>query len=197
MGLANRFYAATYDRLNASAERGEVGARRAALLGGLAGDVLELGGGTGANLKHYGPDVRLVVTEPDPHMRRRLAAGTGRIVAAAAERLPFPAASFDAVVSTFVLCSVRDQAAALTEVARVLRPGGRLVVYEHVRASGGAGLLQDAVTPFTRLVSGNCHANRRTVQALDVAGFDVAGLVPADSTLLYPTLAGALERTGG
>lgn len=194
--LANRLYAATYDRLEAAAERGEVGERRRALLGGLTGDVLELGAGTGANLEHYGAGVRLVVTEPDPHMRRRLSAKTGgNVVAAAAEWLPFRSAAFDAVVATFVLCSVRDPAAALAEAARVLRPRGRLVLYEHVRAEGGAaGRVQDAFTPLTRLVNGNCHPNRRTVQAVEAAGFDVTPLESVASAALYPLVAGILER---
>lgn len=195
VGLAKRLYAATYDRLGAAAERGEVGDRRAALLADVAGDVLELGGGTGANLEHYGPDVRLVVTEPDTHMRRLLArkAPTASLVAAVAERLPFRAGSFDAVVSTFVLCSVREPGKALAEVARVLRPGGRLVVFEHVRVDGLTGRCQDLITPGTRLLCGNCHPNRRTVAAIAAAGFDVSGIqrVPA-AAALYPLVAGAV-----
>lgn len=196
MDLAKRLYAATYDRLGAAAERGEIGARRARLLGGLSGLVLELGGGTGANLPHYPHGVRLVVTEPDPHMRRRLTArapGTP-VVAAVAERLPFADGSFDAVVSTFVLCSVREPARAAAEAARVLRPGGALVVFEHVRAEGRVlAAAQDAITPATRLVSGNCSPNRPTLGTLAGAGFDVGSLERLPEGRLYPLVAGAVR----
>jgi ubiquinone/menaquinone biosynthesis C-methylase UbiE len=195
--LARRLYAATYDRLGEAAERGAVGEQRARLLHAVAGDVLELGGGTGANLAHYHPGARLIVTEPDRHMRRRLAAkGAERgvlLVAATAERLPFRAASFDVVVSTFVLCSVREPAAALAEAARVLRADGRLVVLEHVRAPGLTGCAQGAMTPVTKVFCGNCHANRRTVDSLAAAGFDVTALERLPVTVagrLYPLVAG-------
>ncbi len=195
--MTKRLYAATYDRLGAAAERGEVGERRAVLLGDLEGDVLELGGGTGENLKHYGPGARLVVTEPDAHMRQRLLAKAGpsaRVVAATAEHLPFRSGGFDLVVSTFVLCSVRDVAAAVAEVARVLRPSGRLVLFEHVRADGLAARCQDLIAPATRLLFGNCHPNRRTVDALAAAGFDITPLQHPSGTTLYPLIAGIVSR---
>jgi SAM-dependent methyltransferase len=139
-GGGHPIFAALYDPIGASKERRWMGGRRRRLLAGARGVVLEIGGGTGANLAHYRDVDRVVVAEPDPFMRRRLARKLEdarvpvEISAAGAEELPFPDGSFDTVVSTLVLCTVPDQESALDEVRRVLRPGGRLLFIEHVRA---------------------------------------------------------------
>src|SRR5262245_41304794 len=117
--------------------------RRARLLGNLEGDVLEVGAGTGLNLEHYPQGARLVLAEPDPHMRQflleRLADSDreASVVEATAEDLPFADQSFDAVVSTLVLCSVSSLPEALAEIRRVLRPHGTMLLIEHVRGAGG------------------------------------------------------------
>ncbi len=164
----------------AAAEEACLAAWRAELLAPLAGEVLEVGAGTGANLPFYPPAVtRLVLAEPDPHMRRRLASHAPEraveISDAATEKLPWPDASFDAVVSTLVLCSVRDPAAALAEMRRVLRPGGRLVFVEHVAADDNPGRLrwQRRVEPMWKRLMGNCHLTRRTGEAIRAAGFEL------------------------
>ncbi len=130
-----------YDPVLALGERRGMAARRLALLARARGRVLEIGAGTGRNLGAYpGAVEELVLTEPDAGMRGRLrrrverAGHPAAIVAAGAEALPFPDASFDTVVSTMVLCTVEDVAAAAAEARRVLRPGGRLLFAEHVRA---------------------------------------------------------------
>ncbi|MDQ4106454.1 MAG: class I SAM-dependent methyltransferase, partial [Actinomycetota bacterium] len=128
----HRLFAALYDRLGAAAERGWLGERRARLLSEARGEVLEIGGGTGANLPYYRDAQRVVVTEPDPFMREKLWPKLAQtdvpveVSDAGAQRLPFADGSFDVVVSTLVLCTVPDQRAALAETRRVLRPGGRL-----------------------------------------------------------------------
>src|SRR5215204_239549 len=172
-------FAALYDPKSASAERRWMGGRRRRLLAGARGAVLEIGGGTGANLAHYRDIDRVTIAEPDPFMRNRIgpkleeARVPVEVSAAGAEALPFPDGSFDTVVSTLVLCTVTDQEAALDEVRRVLRPGGRLLFIEHVRAAGSAARWQDRLEPLWRRLLGGCHPNRDTVAAIEEAGFEI------------------------
>ncbi len=173
----HRLFAAVYDRLNAQAERPWLGSRRAGLVAQAGGEVLEIGAGTGANLRHYRDVTRVVAAEPDPAMRGRLARHLPRtgvpveVSGASAEHLGFPDASFDTVVATLVLCSVADPDAALAEMRRVLRPDGRLLVLEHVRGEGRRARWQDRVTPLWRRVGAGCHPNRDTQAAVVRAGF--------------------------
>jgi SAM-dependent methyltransferase len=178
----HRVFAALYDLLGRRAERGPLGARRRELLCTASGRVLELGAGTGANLRHYPALERLTVTEPDGAMRRRLAPRAAGatfpvdLLDAPAEDLPIASGGVDVVVSTFVLCTVDDPARALAEARRVLRPGGRLLFMEHVRGEGRAGRLQDRLEgASTRLFAG-CHPNRDTVGSIRLAGFSVTAL---------------------
>ncbi len=182
MTQGHRIFAALYDRMNSAAEKGWMGERRARLLSGARGEVLEIGGGTGANLPHYRSVKHVTVTEPDPFMRAKLhpkLAGVRvpvEVSDASAESLPFPDDVFDTVVSTLVLCTVPDQGAALAEIRRVLRPGGRLLFIEHVRGEEQAAIWQDRIEPvWKRLVAG-CHPNRDTVSAIEEAGFEIEAL---------------------
>jgi SAM-dependent methyltransferase len=176
--LLGRCFAAMYDRGARRIEEAGLADRRARLLGDLRGDVLEIGAGTGLNLEHYPHGVALVLAQPDPNMRRRRAerlAENGRtatVIEAAAEELPFPAGSFDIVVSTLVLCSVRDQPRALAEVRRVLRSDGRLLLIEHVRGDGGCAVVQEVIAPASRLLF-SCSPARRTAEAIRAAGFQL------------------------
>ena len=176
--LLGRLFAAGYDRGARRTEEAGLAERRRGVLAGLTGDVLEIGAGTGLNLEYYPEEVRLVLLEPDPHMRRRLAgklAATperATLVEGTAEELPFPDESFDAVVSTLVLCSVGDLERTLGEIRRVLRPGGLLVLIEHVRGEGARAILQETIAPPSRLLVA-CSPNRRTAEAVRAAGFDL------------------------
>ena len=176
--LCGRLFAALYDTGAKRAEDAGLRDRRRTLIAELEGDVLEVGAGTGLNLEHYSPAARLVLLEPDPHMRRKLAerlAGSPRsaeVVETTAENPPFPDGSFDVVVATLVLCSVSDLDRVLAEIHRVLRPGGRLVLIEHVRGEGRTARLQDVVAPASRLLL-SCSPNRRTADAVRAAGFDL------------------------
>lgn len=164
-----------YDPVLALGERRGMAAHRATLLRGLRGRVLEVGAGTGLNLPHYPADVDLVLTEPDAAMaaqlRRRSAAS---VIPACAEALPFEDDSFDAVVSTMVLCTVDDPAAAMAEVRRVLRPDGRLVFIEHVRSGSDrlAGWQDRLARPWRRVAAG-CRCNQPTLDLLRGAGLAV------------------------
>lgn len=172
-------FAALYDPMVASAERRWMGERRALLLAGARGAVLEVGGGTGANLAHYRDVDRVTIVEPDPYMRKKLGPKVVatrvpvEVSAAGAETLPFPDGSFDTAVSTLVMCTVPDQALALGEIRRVLRPGGRLLFIEHVRAEGAMARWQDRIEPLWGRLLGGCHPNRDTVAAIEEAGIEI------------------------
>lgn len=194
-------FAALYDPMAASAERRWMGERRRRLLAGAHGAVLEIGGGTGANLPHYRDVDRVIVAEPDSFMRKRLGQRLAdarvpvEVSDAEAEALPFPDASFDTVVSTLVLCTVPDQEAALDEVRRVLRPGGQLLFIEHVRAEGSTARWQDRLERLWGWLFAGCHPNRETVATIEKAGFEMEGfesfLPPDPLSFLQPCVQGS------
>ncbi len=177
-----------------------------ALVGAVRGTVLELGPGDGANLRHYQPDVRLVAVEPDGTARARVSAAAdrlglhARVLDGRAEELALPDGSVDAVVCSFVLCSVADQAAALAEVHRVLRPGGRFLFAEHVAAPRGTWVRrgQNLVAALTTPFGARCRPNRETGPAITRAGFDIVDLhrfdLPGPFGAGTPHLAGAAQR---
>ncbi len=175
---AHPVFAAVYDRLVAPIERAGIAERRARLLGELTGRVLDIGSGTGANLPHYLAADRVVMTEPDPAMRAKLTAKLHQavrpteVVDAPAENLPFADAAFDVAVCTLVLCTVDDPARALAEARRVLVPGGRLVVLEHVAGVGRLATWQNRLNPIWSRLAGGCQLNRDTESAVVDAGFD-------------------------
>jgi|SRR6266571_697386 len=200
----HRIYAALYDLQLRPLERGWLGQRRAAVLGDLAGQVLEVGAGTGTNLACYQHASKVVACEPDPAMRARLAGklASARVPVelcdAPAEALPFADQSFDVVVCMLVLCTVPDLATALAELSRVLRPGGRLVFLEHVRAQGRLARWQDRLTPLWVCFAAGCHPNRDTQAAITAAGFAVGPLEvfepKPNSALTRPFIQGAATR---
>jgi ubiquinone/menaquinone biosynthesis C-methylase UbiE len=154
---------------------------RERLLAELSGRVLEVGAGNGLNFSHSPAGVsHVVAVEPDGYLRAKAEQAAKAVpipitvVDGLAQRLPAEDASFDAAVVSLVLCSVPDQAEALAEVRRVLRSGGELRFYEHVRSQErGLSRLQNAVAWFWPLVGGGCHPNRDTVDAIARAGFEI------------------------
>jgi len=180
MTLRSRFFAMTYDHQMAKVEKAGLRACREGLLAGAAGRVLEIGAGTGANLRFYGPAVvSLTLTEPETPMLRRLErkaavqAPGATVLRAPAEDLPFEDATFDVAVSTLVLCGVEDQPRALRELRRVLRPGGQLLFIEHVRsADSRLARSQDRMNGINRFVVG-CDCNRPTLDSIRDAGLTV------------------------
>ena len=191
-----------YDRMSRKTEEAGLRALREGLLADASGRVLEIGGGTGANLPHYPDDVEsLVVTEPEPPMLRRLQrkareeAPLAKVLRAPAEDLPFEDDSFDTVVSTLVLCGVDDQARALREARRVLRPGGRLLFLEHVRADDpDLARYQDRINWLNRLMV-DCDCNRPTLASIEAEGFTVSRLerttMPEAPKFVRPLIVGA------
>jgi SAM-dependent methyltransferase len=168
-GLGDRFGAALYDPFLRRGERLGLAGRRAELLRRARGQVVEIGAGTGLNVRHYPPTAQVVLTEPVPAMYRRLEkrvrdrAGM-RPVRAAADALPMADASVDTVVSTLVLCTVPDVDRVLAELVRVLRPGGQLLFCEHVRAEDPklARRQKRLAGPWAAFAQG-CRCDRDTV----------------------------------
>lgn len=156
---------------------------RRAALSNASGRLLMLGLGPGTDLRFLPPAVTSVAAvEPEAPFRRmasRLADRHGitvDILEGTGESIPFPDNSFDSVHVGLVLCSVDDVTATLVEIRRVLTPGGRLVVLEHVRGEGMTGRLQDLIRkPWSWLAAG-CEPNRRTLDAIAAAGFDTTAL---------------------
>jgi ubiquinone/menaquinone biosynthesis C-methylase UbiE len=210
LGLNERVFAVIYPRIVALAENAGQRDTRRQLIGEASGRTLELGAGSGLNLEHYTEAVsELIVTEPSQHMLRQLRelvrekpprARQTKLVQAGAEELPFPDESFDTVVGTYVLCTIPDPGRALTEVARVLRPGGRLVYLEHVHAGEGTmlGRFQDLVEIPHRYIAAGCHPNRRTEQLLEESPLAVErlehGQQPRAPLTVKPTIMGSARK---
>ena len=163
-------------------EPAEIRRHRDELLAGLSGRVLEVGAGAGSNFAHYPATVdEVVAVEPEPYLRERARAAAARagvridVVDGIADRLPAADASCDFAVACLVLCTVPDQARALAELRRVLRPGGELRYSEHVRSDRPLiALSQRAVDrTFWPRAFGGCHTARDTIAAITAAGFEI------------------------
>jgi len=201
MSIRSQFFAATYDRQMKRVEKAGLTTLRHGLLAEAAGQVLEVGGGTGANLAHYGPAVKsLVITEPEVSMLKRLERRvrdqepSTKVLRAPAEDLPFEDDTFDVVVSTLVLCGVDDQPRAVREILRVLRPEGRLLFLEHVRSEDPrVAKKQDRVNWLNQIVA-CCNCNRPTLDTIRDAGFIVAALehttLPKAPSFVRPAIVG-------
>jgi ubiquinone/menaquinone biosynthesis C-methylase UbiE len=151
---------------------------RSRALPGLRGTVLDLGAGTGVAAELLSASVTWIALEPARYARTELSARVAsrpgsRYLTEHAEEIPLEDASVDAVIASTVLCSVKNQRVALGELTRVLRPGGRLVFYEHVAAARGTWtrFLQRAYAPLSRLIDDGCDPARDTEAAIRNAGF--------------------------
>lgn len=206
MSLWGRICAAAYDAVMAGPEKAVLRRHRRALLARVRGRVLEIGGGTGANLPFYGSGIEeLVITEPEERMVQRLERKLGgyslptRVVRAPAEELPFEDESFDFVVSTLVLCTVDDPARALAQIHRLLRPGGQLLFVEHVRSDEPRlARWQDRVHGLQVRLGRGCHCNRKTLESINAAGFSIPQLdhdkLRRAPPIVSPLIVGAAER---
>jgi SAM-dependent methyltransferase len=153
------------------------------LFADVSGRVLEIGPGAGANLRHFAAKkICWIGVEPNPYMNGHLTEEARRLglrielLCGTAEELPIRAASIDYAISTLVLCSVVDQCRALSELLRVLKPGGKLIFIEHVAAPPGTLLrrIQSAVKPLWRRMGDGCHPDRETRAAIERCGITVA-----------------------
>lgn len=176
-------FARRYDKMTAAMEKAWLDDARRIVLDGAAGRVLEIGAGTGKNLRHLRSGVTsLVLTEPTEAMRDQLPARVAQVgldvpvevVDAPADRLPVDDASVDVVVSTLVLCSVPTLSTAARELFRVLRPGGELRLIEHVASHRpGERRWQSRLDGAWSWLEGSCHLDHDTPDALAAAGFDL------------------------
>lgn len=196
-------FAWIYERIARSMERGPVGRYRRELLAPLQGRVVEIGAGTGENIKHYSPLVtQVVLTEPDHFMLKRAirkdehrAPGL-EFVRAAGEGLPFADESFDAAVATLMLCSVSDQQVVLGEIMRVLRPGGTFCFFEHVLDEDSPKIArrQHRWAGTWSAIGAGCHPDRATADAIADAGFDVTEIrrfpMPGAPRMVRPHILG-------
>lgn len=202
--MMRRLFAALYDTVSKGSEAAGMREERQRLLAQAEGATLEIGAGTGLNLEHYPEAVtRLVLVEPDRHMRRRLArrlealGRTAEIVDGSIDDLPFPDATFDTAVVTYVLCSVPDQEEALAEIARVLKPSGRFLFLEHVRSDDPKlARRQDRIRPLYNLVG--CNPNRDTLATIESSALTVEsvrhGEVPKAPQVERPLIVGTARR---
>lgn len=178
-GVDHPVFARLYSALAPGAEKSGVGRHREELLAGLSGTVVEVGAGSGLNFGHYPPEVtKVVAVEPEPYLRakaEKVATGAPvpvTVVAGTAQQIPAADEVFDAAVLSLVFCSVPDVPAALTELRRVLKPGGVVAYYEHVRSETPLySRLQDAADVVWPHIGGGCHPNRDTPRALQRGGF--------------------------
>jgi ubiquinone/menaquinone biosynthesis C-methylase UbiE len=207
MGLWARCFAAGYDTFMKGTEKAGLAERREQLLAPARGRVLEIGGGTGANLPYYGPEVdELVISEPEELMARRLEKKlpqyerTIQVLHVPAEELPFEDGSFDFVVTTLVLCTVDDPDRALQEARRVLKPGGSLLFLEHVRADDAKlARWQDRLNGFQKRFACGCNCNRATLDTIGKNGFSVAEVehsrFPKGPPYVRPLIVGSAVRS--
>lgn len=201
-----RGFAAVYDRSFKATEEAGLREMRREALSAATGRTIDLGAGTGANLSLYPSAVsELTLVEPDPHMLKKLRdkvgeSGAGaKVVDASAERLPFEDSSFDTAVFTLVLCTVPSPAVALTEAARILKPGGKLLFLEHVRADDrGLARWQDRLEKPWRFIGDGCHCNRDTIANIEASPLTVEQVehdrLPKAPPLVKPLVRGTATR---
>ncbi len=162
----------------------EITELRAELLKGVEGKVLEIGFGTGLNLPHYPPGIRqLSIVDPNPGMHalavRKMMHSPIKIDGHVlkGENLPFPGETYDAVVTTFTLCSIPEVGRALIEVARVLKPGGKFYFLEHgLSEEFAVQRWQNRLTPIQKKIADGCHLNRKIDWLIEAAGLKIVSL---------------------
>ena len=212
--VLQRLSAGVYDFFMQPLEQWKLNKIRERLLGLAGGEVLEIGAGSGVNLRYYDPRRVTSLTVSDRNDRTTLyrqrsyritgtASGPGIPFNTAridAQRLPFADNSFDTVVATLVFCSVECAPCGFDEIARVLRPAGRYLFLEHVRPRGTfSGRTFDLLNPVWNRISGGCNLNRDTLRAIRDAGFTLRlgtnGRTEADSHGVFVWGEGLLRST--
>jgi|SRR5579875_914453 len=203
-GFRERVFAWALARFNSRYEH-FMSQHKRRLFADVAGSVLEIGPGTGVNLRYLMPDrTRWMGVEPNPFMEpylRREARRVGMPIETrigTADTLPVVDGSVDTVIGTLVLCCVPYPQPCLQEVLRVLRPGGRFIFIEHVAAPPGTRLrrIQDLVTPFWKRLGDGCHPNRETWVEIERAGFHMLTYerITAPTPIVSPQIVGVAVK---
>ena len=190
--------------------QGQIMKRRSMVVPLAKGDVFELGCGGGLNQEFYDTQAVKSFAGIDPHaglLDRARAAAEAKgwpadIREGVGEDIPFPSRSFDTIVCTFTLCSVSDPAQVLSEMRRVLRPGGQALFLEHGRApDANVAKWQDRIEPFWKKIAGDCHLTRPIGSAFRGAGFEVEpfgqGYLPKAPKFASWNEWGAARKVGG
>ena len=177
----SKSFAEWYDFFMVPLERKRFKTIRVNLLSKANGKVLEIGSGTGINFTLYRSVESVIAVEPNPHMIKRSLAKKGmskipiEIVNIGAEQLPFEDDSFDTIVGTLVFCSIPDVEKAISEMKRVCKPEGKVLLFEHVKMDNSfLAKLQDWLTPFWKKVCDGCCLNRETEYLLKKNGFQMS-----------------------
>ena len=199
----SRVFAQLYDRVLAPTEEAGLAARRRDVLASASGRTLEIGAGTGLNVDHYPEHAgSIVLSEPDSHMVAKLRTRIAErprdaffeVVECSAQELPFPNGSFDTVVCTLVLCTVPDPERTLSEVARVLAPGGQLLFIEHVLGDGSTARWQRLLARPWQAVACGCRCDRPTAQTISASKLELvsvtAGRMPKAAKIIKPMIHG-------
>lgn len=206
LGIYRKIFATLYDRFMASTEAAGLRDMRTKLLAEASGTVLEIGAGTGANASLYGEKLeKLIFAEPEKEMIKRLKSSTAdlkfdhEILHAKAESLPLPDMSVDTVVSTLVLCTVDSPSDSLTEIARVLKPGGKFLFIEHVLSDDRRlAKWQNRLNRLWNKFGAGCNCNRRTLDRIEKSPLTVVGAVkgtlPKAIPLVRPSVIGTAVR---
>jgi ubiquinone/menaquinone biosynthesis C-methylase UbiE len=202
-----RAFTVWYGHTMRRVDRRGLGEVRRNLLREAHGRVLDLGTGTGANLELFPATVdELVLCEPSPNMVKVLRRKLGKqgregveVVQAPAEALPFDDDSFDCVSCTMVMCTMPDPEAGLREVARVLKPGGKLLFLEHVRSEDPRlARTQDRMERPWRFIAAGCHCNRDSLRMIEASPLAVEGvtrdLMPLAPRFMKPLVIGSAVR---
>ena len=168
-----------YDIALAPLELAGLSRLRRRLVSEARGAVLEIGTGTGLNFPHYIQGVRVFALDESAEMltaaRKRPCRVCASVTRGDAETLPFASRAFDTAIATLVLCSISDPMRALSEIRRVLQPGGKLLLLEHTRGHHPlAAALTDLLNPAWFALNGSCHLNRQTARTVAEAGFHLS-----------------------
>ncbi len=203
MQFRKRYMAELLIKGSANPKATELIERKKKLFAGLSGNVLELGPGAGVNLRYLPTSINWIGVEPNAYLKvpleteaKRLGFTKYEVHQTGAEVLPASDGSMDAVISTQVLCSVKDPVQVLREVKRVLKPNGVFIYIEHVAAARGwLRIFQKLLTPFWRVMMDGCRLSNDTLALIEAAGFTVDNeSFLASYGILYPHIAGTARK---